>query len=296
VSVTVSIPTALIARVVGWTVRAIVGTIALFLAATAALWKAPVVVLWLAALAVVALTPGTGRRTRWLWRGAAVLFAAWTIAFGILWRVPFREIEERMAELHRTAYANPRALSTVDRLAIYQGNLAMGLAGLTIGFPEVAWETARMAWPGPAEHVVASDFAMKSAKVREAVAAFARSLPEKDVPPRSKSVTLAWKRGYADYLSAGAFRSEGRVALAVNCPFELAMKASRDGYAWRIDCRGSCDVTYGRFKEMTPMFRVGGETAYVSETMFAALRRLGWLHPFTVTYVWSVASDDERLR
>ena len=272
-------------------VRAVLALLALFFAWTSALWKSPVLAVWFLAVSLaLAVAPRAGNLRAARRALIAVILVA-AVAIGLGWRVPFRDVETRMEALHTASLARPPALKTFDRLAIWSGNVAMGLGGYAIGMPEVAWETLRMAWPGPAEHVVASDFAMKSRRVRAVVAGFARSLPPGGGPPRTSIAHVAWSRNYA-----ALGYSEARVALAVNCPFVVEMKAARDGDAWKIDCRGSCDVAYGSMPDMAPIIRVGGKTLRISEAMFAALRREGWLHPYRATYVWTVRSDDPRLR
>ena len=281
------------------TVRVAIMTLALFFALTAALWQSLTLTLW---FVVVAVLPWLPWKRSPAWRRVALVvlgaFLVYTAVFGVMyWKVPRNELHARMEYLHNTSYRNPARLTTYDRITIYCGNIAMGIAG-SIPFPEVAWETLRMAYPGPREHIIRSDFAMKSERVRNALREFVKRLPAKGAGkvsmPRKRIAWVSW-----DYTTWGY--TEARVALAVNCPFVLDADALWTGDSWRIECRGTCDVEYGRFEEMTTVFRhpldrSGKYPFEVSETMFWALEELGWLHRFLATYVWTVDCDDKRLR
>ena len=275
--------------------RIVFSLLMLIFALTAVFWKAPSLVVWFCLIVFTAAiaTRKPGKR-RIVFRIAGAGLAVYTAAFSaFLWRVPFDELQSRMRVIHNKAYnMGAQSYTTFDCLAVYSGNIVMGVVGYPI-FPEVAWETLRMALPGPSRHIIESDFAMRSRKVRSALSPFLRKLPKKgDGTRKMKTKAVSWTGG--DY-SALSY-NEARVALALNCPFILKAKATRDKDRWKIDCEGSCDVSYGRFEKMEPFFSVWGEKFYISETMFNPMQKLGWMFPYDVIYKWSFYSDDKRMR
>lgn len=289
-------------QVFRWTltgIRLALVFLVLFFLWTAIFWKTASIVLWCVfIIAVLALPRGKSVNWRHAHNTLIGILVVCTLAFGLVfWRVPLTEIGVRMEGLHRTADSgDPADYSTTDRIAIWSGNIAMGLVG-AIPFPEVAWETIRMALPGPETHVIRSDFAMRSGKVRRVLDRFVRSLPEKKGDPQAMQDTnITWNSW--DYTTWGF--TEARVALAVNCPFVLRATATWENYRWRIDSEGSCKVSYGRFNEMTTVFRHPFDSRNehplaISETMFWGLQKVGWMYPFTVTYRWKFYNDDPRI-
>lgn len=274
--------------------RAGIFLVALFFAVTAVLWKTWPLVLWFLMMAALLIFPaGRGGRWRLGRRFLAGFLVLYTAYFTIIdWEMPFDQLQNRMEDLHNKSLApDPsRTLDTTDRLTIWTGNVAMGIVGYPL-FPEVAWETLRMIAPGPREHVIRSDFAMRSQKVRDVLGAFTRGLPKEGPPRKMKQAEIGWGKD-----DAHAGYNEARVGLAVNCPFVLDATATWEKGRWTVEARGSCDVVYPRFPDMTPTFPYGKETFMISETMFWALQEIGWLHPLRATYTWTIDADDKRLQ
>lgn len=218
---------------------------------------------------------------------AAIIFVSCIIAYD--WKAPIQEIISRMTELHWKAFDNPANLTITDKMAVWSANLIMGIAGYPL-FPEVAWETLRLVVPGPESHVRQSDFAMRSRKVRKAIAAFANQLPPVESKPKHKTIKISWNR-YTDVPYG-----EVRVGLALNCPLVLDLESAWKNNGWLIKARASCDVAYPRFRQMTEVPLFSGLSFPISETMFWALQEEGWLFPYNVSYEWTVGPNVEKPR
>jgi hypothetical protein len=260
-----------------------------FLLLTSVLWLSPIFAFWFLGLAFVAATATSKQcKQRSVFVVASLLLVGYSLALLVFWKIPYRQIDSRMNVLHQKALnTGPNSYTTVDCMAVYLGNIVMGLGGYAAGFTEVAWETWRLTLPGEGKYTINSDFAMKSKTVRSAISTFVDSLPQQGDEVQLETQKIAWGRNYSIYNHA-----EARVALALDCPLYLSAKAKKTGNRWRLEMEGKCRIEYPRLKSLTPVLG----PLRVSETMFWALQRRGWLFPYTLTYKWSVYSDDPRLK
>ena len=225
---------------------------------------------------------------RWA-RGAGTLGLIALAVWG--WTVPFHEYASQVATLHaRVQRDGPDALRERDLLALYGLNGVVGAAGLAVGFPEVARETWALAVLTESDRSHTSDFAMRSPRIRGAVADMVSvdlaepSGDEVGLSPRR----LSWGGSYGGSEST-------RVALALDGPSTLSGTAYRYGERWRLDLVATLRVRYpaGWSQEVG---RVGGVPVVVDEGLFWALQQRGWLHPYEASWRWSLWSDDPRLR
>jgi hypothetical protein len=128
--------------------------------------------------------------------------------------------------------------------------------------------------------------------VRQAVVEIARDLPReaRDGARHTLPIrTVAW----TEYSSA---RDSVRVALALNSPLVLTGVAERRNDAWWMDLRARAAIAYPRSALLRIGPVLGSDTLTFDEGLFWVLQERGWLHPYTVTWTWSMSADDERLR
>jgi len=233
-------------------------------------------------------------------------------------------------EVARGASASRRNASLFtarERLGVHGFNHVLALGGLAVGLPEVAWETAAMSWtpdPLPADAsvdvrraqcrasygdaasrraalaepvAIDSDFPMRSARVRTAVARGLVGLPERAGAQRSLG-EIHFAYGGTDNVAytQALVNDSARVALA------LEVGDSRLALARRAD--GDADVTWTgtihypgddiAFVGTIPTLW-GPRVLRVSETVFCGMQVDGAMNPFVLTHRWTVSEDDPRL-
>ena len=234
---------------------------------------------------------------------------------------------DEVARGARAARQNAPLFTARERLGVHGFNHVLALGGLAAGLPEVAWETAAMSWtpnPLPADapvdvrraqcrasygdaasrraalgdpEVVASDFPMRSGRVRTAVARGVKRLSAREGARRAHGKIHFAGSGTdnAAYTKA-LVNDSARVALA------LEVGDSRLDLARRAD--GDVDVTWTgtihypgediAFAATIPTLW-GPRVVRVSETVFCGMQIDGAMNPFVLTYRWNVNDDDARL-
>jgi len=239
--------------------------------------------------AAAAAVPWAGR-----WRSRR----KWWIVAGLLTlplcaRLIASELAARwhhLAEIKNTT--GPTGFSPPALAALYGWNLTLAAGGFVVGFDEVARETLALTRAGPRERVWESAFALRSPKVRQAVVEMARDLPREardgarhTLPTR----TVAW----TEYSTAS---DSLRVALALNSPLVLSGVAERRNRTWWMDLRARAAIAYPRSALLRIGPVLGSDPLTFDEGLFWVLQERGWLHPYTVTWMWSMPADEERLR
>ena len=202
-------------------------------------------------------TPG-----RWLALALAALVAP-ALMVGSVYEYGHR-VEVLSARLDR----GPSAYSARDKLGIYGLNLAMGAVGALVGFPEVAMETLLLTVPGPRERTFASDFPMRSPKVRTAARAMLGD-------PRPRTVVWSYEPS-----------ESARVALACNA-LHLVGEPVRQGSRRGVEIRGTVEISYAD-RYFLEMAHFPGRTIGVEEGLFRMLEVAGWLHPYDAVWIWTV--------
>jgi len=89
------------------------------------------------------------------------------------------------------------------------------------------------------------------------------------------------------------YSEDRRVALAMN-PVVLEGKALPEGNRWRLDCKASVYVKY-RQDEARLLLKLKDNKLINPGGPFWALQELGWLHPYTAVWTWTIYSNDPRL-
>jgi len=226
-------------------------------------WQLVVGALWWAGAAWLATRPRRG----WLvgaWMMLGLPAALWSLV----------RYGQRVDALSAAVFsAGPSALGLADLFALWGLNLLMAAAGLVLGFPEVAAETALLAAPMPASVEVPAPggFPACVPKVQQAVRrAEARGRPQR----------VSWS-----YTSVDSVRG----ALALNPATVHVRPIAQAGQAGR-EVRVTVPVDY------PPRFRLrlgelGPVDLSVEEGLFHALEERGWLHPYQLTYRWTEAAD-----
>lgn len=221
------------------------------------------------------------------WRGLrAVALLAVTVATAFAWHIPFHEYADRLQSLSRSAGADPQRLSTRDLASIWTLHATMAVGGWLAGFPEAAGETAGLVFRGPRERVRRSDFAMRSPTVRRAVARAVAAAITAAKAARAAESTIPPQRIAFAYDPS---RESMRVALALN-PVILSGQVVSDGRGWRADLQATVRVAYPR-SAVLHLWDVRGRSIVVDEGLFWALQERGWLHPYVLTWQWSVHRD-----
>ncbi|WNG45963.1 hypothetical protein F0U60_18960 [Archangium minus] len=254
----------------------------LFAAAVGSLGIAAILLLWVPSVALsalcVALAPvRIARRVRLTAFGIGVL--------GLTAGAPFaaREIQYRLDTLAEGLAANGWKLSPAGRVQVATLNLAMGLGGYALGYPEVASETLWMFVPGPPVREWRGDFAMESSLVRQSIRDMleeARRQGRTEAPVKLSRRRVLWtKRDLG--------RDSLRVALALNSPLYLDAVAYPQNEGWRLEIQGRAAVRYPS-RNRVPLGRLFGQPLVIEEGLFAALQVAGWLHPYEAVWRWTV--------
>lgn len=232
-------------------------------------WK-----LWLAGVAMSLLAGmlWTGR----LRYGAALLGAAPLVVPWSLYRYSIRVD----ALTDAVVQGGPTALSVADCVAIYGLNLLMAVVGFFLGFPEVAYETASLAWPNDGEMELHDAYFPRCVPKVGAAVALRQELA-RDGAWRFMDERLAW--------NYGAPGSSWRGALALT-PSTLATTRSGETLQFRV----TVPVNYPERYRLV-MGKAGPFTIGVEEGLFHALEELGWLHPYRLTYRFDVELDESEL-
>lgn len=183
---------------------------------------------------------------------------------------------------HVVEAGGSQALSWNQRAAIWSGNVVMAVSGAALGYPEVALETLGLILPTEGPREWGSDFAMASPKVRVPLQRFVADLPQTapGLVVRMAPVKLTWRH----------YRTDRRVALALNAPSMLHASARSDGKNWTIDCRITVPVVYPK-RARVWLLNVAGVDIYVEEGLFHAAQELGWLHYYRAVWHWQFGSD-----
>ncbi len=257
----------------------------LLLAAVLSLGIAIILLLWvplvaLAALCLALAPPRFARGFRWPALAVGVLgltvgapLAAW-------------EIQHRLDAMAERLAANGWRLSTPERVRVATLNLAMGLGGYALGYPEVASETLWMFVPGPRVREWRSDFAMESPLVRQNVRELleeARRHGRAEGPVKLSRRRVLWTKRHLE-------RDSRRVALALNSPLFLDAVAYPEGEGWRLEIQGRAAVRYPH-RNRVPLGRLFGQPLVIEEGLFAALQEAGWLHPYEAVWSWTVEAE-----
>lgn len=259
----------------------------LFAAAVGALGIATLLLLWVPGVALaalcVALAPwrlSRGIRLTALVAGVLGLTAGAPLAV--------REIQHRLDTLARSLAEKGWRLSGPERVQVATLNLAMGLGGYALGYPEVASETLWMFVPGSPVREWRGDFAMESALVRQHVRDMmeeARRLGRAGAPVKLSRRRVQWtKRDLG--------RDSLRVALALNSPLILDAVAYPEGTGWRLELQGRAAARYPS-RSRTPLGQLFGQPLVIEEGLFAALQAEGWLHPYEAVWSWTVVEDNK---
>ena len=254
----------------------------LLLAAVGALSLTVLLRLWIPSVALAALcvSLAPGRRSRRVRRTAFGMGVVGLVAGAPL---AVRELQHRLDTLAGRLAAQRGTLSTPERVQVAALNLAMGLGGLLLGYPEAACETLWLFVPGSPVREWRSDFAMGSPLVRQRVRDMLAEARRRGRPGESVKLsrrTVAWT---AEALA----RDSPRVALALNSPLELEAVAHPRGSGWRLELQGRAAVRYPA-RSRVSLGRVFGQPLVLEEGLFAALQNAGWLHPYTAVWSWSV--------
>ncbi|MFL5348038.1 MAG: hypothetical protein ACJ8AT_24875 [Hyalangium sp.] len=200
------------------------------------------------------------------------------------------EIQHRLDVMAERLAANGWRLSGHGRVQVVTLNLAMGLEGYALGYPEVASETLWMFIPGPQEREWRGDFAMESPLVRQNVRAM---LEEARRHGKAKGpVTLS--RRSVRWTKRDLERDSLRVALALNSPLYLDAVAYPEGKGWRLELQGRAAARYPA-RNRIALGRWFGQWLVIEEGLFAALQDAGWLHPYVAVWSWTVEEGDSRL-
>jgi hypothetical protein len=159
-------------------------------------------------------------------------------------------------------------------------------AAVLLLIAEAAGETAGLVFRGAHERVRRSDMPMRSPAVRRAVAraiAAAAASGSEDVALPAQRIVFVYDSD----------RESLRAALALN-PLLLVGRVVKAGQGWRADLRATVQVAYPR-RAVLRLRDVRGRSLVIDEGLFWALQQRGWLHPYVVTWQWSVWSSDSRL-
>lgn len=258
----------------------------MFAAVLGALSIAVILLLWMPGVALAALCLSLApvrlaRGVRWmalavggLGLSAGAPLAAW-------------EIQHRLDVMAGRLAANGWRLSLPERVQAATLNLAMGLGGYAVGYPEVASETLWMFVPGSPVREWRSDFAMESPLVRQHV----RELLEEARRQGSAGAPVRLSRRRVVWTKRNLERDSLRVALALNSPLYLEAVAYPQGKGWRLELQGRATVRYPS-RNRVPLGQLFGRPIVIEEGLFAALQDAGWLHPYEAVWSWTVEDGD----
>lgn len=220
-----------------------------------------------------------------------VVLAAIGVALLAWGHVALREFQDSVDDLSRQIRTQgAESLAFEQRAGIYGLNVVMGIGGFAAGYPEAARETLMLAVSGPAVRHWGSDFALRSPRVCRAIQQMIAEAEATD----GDSVQLTERT--VSWPQYGFGQDSLRVALALNSPLVLQGTASRVGGRWRLDLVGSARVEYPEKGRISLLGNVHGREIALEEGLFHALQDVGWLHPYTARWSWTVYSDEPRLR
>ncbi len=267
-----------------WLLRAvfvIIFVLAVFTVLTTALAGAWFSTALVAAVSLAMLPVALPGRVIAVSRGLLLVGA---IAMALLMPTLFiRDAQNSMDRMwHVVETGGSQALSWNQRAAIWSGNVIMAVGGAVLGYPEAALETLGMIIPIEEPREWGSDFAMASPKVRIPLQRFVASLPKASpgLVVKMTPVKLTWRH----------YRTDRRVALALNAPSMLHASARSDGKNWIIDCRITVPVVYPK-RARVWFLNVAGTDIYVEEGLFHAAQELGWLHYYRAVWHWQLGGD-----
>lgn len=86
-------------------------------------------------------------------------------------------------------------------------------------------------------------------------------------------------------------KSEARYALALN-PAEMRVSARRIGSVWALNVSIRVECTYPQ-RGVATLIRY--PELKIQEGLFWVLEQVGWLHPYTMEWNFSITTDDARL-
>lgn len=223
------------------------------------------------------------------------------------------------------AAANEDVFSWRERMGVHGFNLLLAAGGYVLGLDEVAWETAAMSWRadplppgasvsqrraqcraswseaahadaslGPVE-VVASDFPMRSGRVRERVAAGMRRLSS--APGATLDLGEIHFASQGDDVTAytGALVHDSlRVALALEVG-DSRLALTRRAHDVEVTWTGTIHYPPTDLAFSAPIPWTG-QVLRVSEPVFCAMHADGAMAPYPLVYTWTIDADDPRLR
>ncbi|WP_375772454.1 hypothetical protein NR798_16715 [Archangium gephyra] len=258
----------------------------LLAAAVGALGIAAILLLWIPSVALAALCVALAPRR--LSRGIRLTALVGGV-LGLTAGAPLaaREIQHRLDTLAESLATNGWRLSLPERVQVATLNLAMGLGGYALGYPEVASETLWMFVPGSPVREWRGDFAMESPLVRQNVREL---LEEARRRGRAGGPVKLTRRG-VQWTKRDLGRDSLRVALALNSPLYLDAVAYPQGTGWRLEIQGRAAMRYPP-RSRTSLGRMFGQPLVIEEGLFAALQAAGWLHPYEAVWSWTVEEGE----
>lgn len=257
------------------TLRWAVVVLFMLFAATSLLWGA-----WLAVLPSVLVVIGAGRK-----RGG--MLALGLIATVLVSPLTIRAVDAEFQRLDaKIEGGGPAALSRLELAEIFAGNLSMAVVGCAVTFCEAAAETALMAIPWMPEDVMidsafpwtASPWIRKEIRAHSAAARHGGA----KIPP--KGLLLYWRGANYD------LATEGRAIMALGGG-RLEVTPQRGiGEGRELAFAAIVPVTYR--PAYTPIFDIGWLKLTLLDTVFWAAQERGWLHPYKLTYRFSVVVSE----
>lgn len=216
-------------------------------------------------------------RLTWRYRAAASVVA---IVLGVLLVRPIlhatqRASDDLTAKLRR---GGPGALGHIELSGLCALWTFVGVATMPIA-PEFSVEHFLMAIPTEGTRTVDSDFPMKARAVEARVRGMAQRLGA-----RTDAVFPAERIAF-DYA-----RDPLRVALALNPVRLSAVARLREGRRV-LEVEGRVEARYPE-SSPTRLPAIAGVEFVLEEGLFWALQERGVLHPYTVSYRWTVDVDD----
>ncbi|MDP2311656.1 MAG: hypothetical protein Q8P41_02030 [Pseudomonadota bacterium] len=216
--------------------------------------------------------------------------------------------------------------STRERLGVHGFNLLLALGGGLVGLPEVAGETAALSFtadplpPGAGTAVrraqcrasygdaasahavlgpprtVRSDFPMRSARVRRAIADGAARLGSSSASLELGEIHFVHGLDNVDAYTGALVTDSVRVALALEvADGRLALTRRPDG-AVDVAWTGTIHYPGEDIAFVVPLpLPWGPPVLRVSETVFCGMHADGAMNPYRLTYAWTLAPDDPRL-
>lgn len=209
-----------------------------------------------------------------------------------------------------------------EQLGIHGFNHVLAIGGLLAGFPEVAYETAKMSWvPDPVEGgATAAKARARVGQCRESAELGELVVLESELPMRSNVVRRALARG-VDTLGerpgstkdlgevhfAGSGRNNEaylhslksaslRVALALEVPDSRLHLTRRETGQIDVAWRGSISYPPGHFAfEAQVPTLAGMRILRVSETILCGMQIDGAMNPYPLEIRWALYPDDPRL-